>query len=172
MITVPILLAVVSVAEYLSAEPALPFQNFDIDYSEIFANANETSHYRLPNHTHPETYDISINTRIDLSQFNFTGVVKIGIFVDERTRQIVLHTRQLDVSQVNLFRLLGNSYTDVKVGNYILDQELEFLIIDTESEDLNPGDRLLLEIAYNGTLRMETYGFYRSSYTDMDGSKM
>lgn len=171
MICVQMLLVLASVAACAYAGSTMPFENFSTDGSEIFAKANENISNRLPNHTHPETYDIAINTRIDLSQFDFIGHVRIGILVDEQTRQIVLHCRQLEIFQVNLFRLQGNSYTKVELANYVQNDELDFLIIETDNVDLNPGDRILLEIVYNGTLRSDFNGFTKSSYGNADGSK-
>lgn len=147
----------------------LPFQNYDFESIDVIENANRSISYRLPNQTHPETYDISIRTRIDMSQFDFSGYVKINIIVDERTQKIVLHSRLLNISEVILSRLEGDIYVNVAVAGFEYNEELEFLTIKTKDVDLNRGERLSLEITYNGTLRTVPYGFYRSSYMNSDG---
>lgn len=129
------------------------------------------SDYRLPTHTYPETYDLSIQTRVDLNKFDFRGLVKIGIVVNQTTREIVLHARQLTISQVNLFRVRGNAVDTVNIQSHVYDEIREFIRIQTNGVDLNAGDRLQLSIAYNGSLREDTFGFYKSSYSNSDGTR-
>lgn len=156
----------------IRGESTLPFENYNSVIADMFTMQNKLSlNYRLPNHTHPETYDISIKTRVDLAEFDFSGRVKIGIAVDEATQQIVLHTRLLNVTEVQLFRRNGNSNAEVIIARHTYDEELEFLTIHTDNVVLNAGDSLQLNIAYNGSLRNVPYGFYRSSYKNADGSK-
>lgn len=128
--------------------------------------------YRLPNTSHPETYDISLLTRVDSSEFDFRGFVKIGIVVDAPTREIVLHTRQLTISSVNLIRGAGTFPEVIPLLPWTFENVPEFLRIKTNGTDLRAGDRLVLEIIYNGVLRTDNAGFYRSSYISPDGTKV
>lgn len=145
-----------------------PFDFRSVD-SDIFNRADVN--YRLPNYTHPETYDISLFTRVDRNDFEFSGVVKIGIVVDQTTQEIVLHARQLTISRITLLRYSGNTAFPVNTLPHTYDVVPEFLKIKTNGENLLPGDRLELVIAYNGTLRNDEMGFYRSFYTNENGNK-
>lgn len=128
---------------------------------------NDGINYRLPNNTHPETYDISLFTRVDIEDLDFSGLVKIGIVVDHPTHEIVLHARQLVISNVRLFRAVGFiGFIEVKTLPFNYDNIREFLKIPTDRVDLNTGDRLRLEISYHGILRRDGGGFYRSIYTN------
>lgn len=163
-----ILTALIGISSFFAIISAnLPLELRRVDKS-VFKT--DGINYRLPNNTHPETYDISLITRVDVGDFNFTGFVRIGIVVDHSTREIVLHARQLVITNVKLFRQSGKGFVDVKTLPFKYDNIPEFLIIPTEGVDLNAGDRLKLEIYYNGELRTDNGGFYRSAYSNSDGS--
>lgn len=147
----------------------IPYDQRRVDES-IFKT--DGADYRLPNNTRPETYDISLTTRIDIEDFDFTGLVKIGIVVDHPTREIVLHARQLVIIEYQLFRREANGFVEVKTGPFQYDNVPEFLKIRTEGVALNTGDQLRLEITYKGNLRLDRGGFYRSSYIGVDGKRM
>lgn len=125
--------------------------------------------YHLPNSTHPESYDLSLWTRVDADDFDFRGLVKIGIVVDEPTREIVLHYRKLVVVNVTLTRLSGSSQVNIPLLPYDYDIVPEFLKITTNEIDLNIGEQLVLEISYVSVLAKELRGFYRSSYVNAQG---
>lgn len=149
--------------------------SFDAGYidSSISEHANKSNiNFRLPNTTHPETYDIAITTRIDQGIFDFYGYVRIGIVVDQTTREIVLHARQLTVSDVRLVKYAGNVPINVEIDNHSYDGVTEFLKIRTKNSELLSGDRLTLDITYNGTLRTDNLGFYRSSYINSEGKQV
>ncbi len=130
---------------------------------------DDNVNYRLPNNTHPTTYDLSIYTRVDESNFDFTGNVKIGIVVDQQTREIVLHARQLTIVNVTLSRFCNDTQVSVELLPFEYDYVCEFLKIQTNQTVLNENERLILEINYWGTLRDYGAGFYRSNYVDADG---
>lgn len=126
--------------------------------------------YRLSNDTHPETYDISLLTRIDLGNFDFNGIVRIEIRVDRPTNEIVLHAhKQLNILRVSLARYSGSVVVNIRILPYEYNAETEFLKIRTDGMTLPAGDRLILEISYSGTLRTDVGGFYRSSYINSNG---
>lgn len=129
--------------------------------------------YRLPNHTHPVKYYIGLSTRVDLGELDFRGVVNIDVVVDEPTRHIVLHARQLTISNVTLskYTVNGKALVPVMILPYTYDVVTDFLTIPTNHTDLNVGDRLLLSIEYLGTLATGGHGFYRSFYSTSTGDK-
>lgn len=147
--------------------------HFELNHVDTPKSTTDEVNYRLPNSTHPETYDISLFTRVDIGDFGFTGSVKIGIAVDHPTREIVLHARQLSIANIQLFRQNGNRFVEVKTLPYIYENVTEFLIITTYGVDLIPGDRLELDISYSGELRVvDSMGFHRLSYNGSDGQPM
>lgn len=168
MLLVKVFAAIVSYLTIVSASH--PFDLRSVD-SEVFDKADGDVNYRLPNTTHPETYDISLLTRVDQNNFDFNGVVKIGIVVDQPTREIVLHARQLTVTRVQLARLSGNIPIDIQILPHTYEVVTEFLKITTNGVNLIPGDRLELHIAYSGILREDEMGFYKSSYINTNGTK-
>lgn len=125
--------------------------------------------YRLPNDTHPETYDISLLTRVDLGNFEFNGIVRIDIRVDRPTNEIVLHARQLTILRISLAKFSGSVLVNVRILPFAYNAETEFLKITSDGGTLAVGDRLILEISYSGMLRTDVSGFYRSSYINTDG---
>lgn len=143
---------------------------FALVHSEATDNDIKAINYRLPGKTRPETYQISIVTRIDLAIFDFSGNVKINIIVEELTREIVLHAKQIVINNLTLWRLTEDNYTDIKLLPYETEEATQFLIIKTDGIDLNVGDKLMINIGYNGVLGADANGFFRSFYENFDES--
>lgn len=122
--------------------------------------------YRLPNTTVPNSYDISLRTWIDEGNFQFNGNVRVNISILESTNTITLHHRYLTIGDVRLF-----SDTDsIPILSYSYNATFEFFTVSVE-ETLAPGETFILDVDYNGTLRTDEAGFYRSSYLADDGSR-
>lgn len=139
--------------------------------SELIHN-REAVNYRLPNHTYPETYDLSLWTRLDLDDFDYQGVVKIGIAVNHPTRQIVLHKSQWTIVDVKLVIVNGSEPVQVPLSPYTYDPVTELLTIPTKETILNAGERLVLEIRFINAIAINGRGFFRYSYKDLEGNKM
>lgn len=141
-----------------------------VEHTETL-NTNNVS-YRLPNETHPETYDLSLVTRVDEGDFNYEGVVKIEIVVDSPTRKIVLHKSRLTVLDIKLTKITGAALELVPILPYTYDSVTEKLTISTSETILNTGDRLNLDISFVNVLSTDGRGFYRTSYDDSTGNKV
>lgn len=124
--------------------------------------------YRLPNDTKPETYDITLTTRVDIQNFTFDGKVKIGITVLEATSTIKLHHRQLTILSVSLWTTTIPAL-QINLNEFTYDQDVEHLIIPITNGPLLANTRYTLEIDYTGTLRQDNGGFYRSKYLNNNG---
>lgn len=124
--------------------------------------------YRLPSNTRPEKYEIAITTRVDINDFAFSGNVTIDIVVDYPTNKIFLHARKLTISSVSLWQ----KNREVKIRPFTYDDVSEFLTITSDKDNFEILDRLRLIIAYNGTLRTDNAGFYRSSYLNSRGDEV
>lgn len=128
--------------------------------------------YRLPNDTHPIAYNIFLETRVDLNDFNFSGQVEIEIFVDKPTNELVLHKRRQIISEISLTKIVGNATKTIEIKPFVYNEISEMLVITSNEEVFTAGDRLILKIIYNGILAGGYSGFYRSSYVDTDGNVM
>lgn len=147
------------------------FHPIDHNFINTFDTNNENAavNYRLPNNTKPESYEITLRTRVDKGQFNFTGNVNIYIEVlEENTKTITLHARQLTFGTITLKQ--GTSEIDLKDHAY--DTETEFLTIPLKSDTLIKGRFYYLNIEYSGELRKDMGGFYRSSYINANNETM
>lgn len=133
------------------------------DY-DLAESANRTN-YRLPNNTKPESYDIKVISNIDRIEFDFTGTVTINLIVLKTSSEITLHARKLSIKSVKLTTKSGRSI-DLKTFTY--DTTTEFLTIPTDTV-LEMNSKYILTIEYVGELRVEHYGFYRSSYVNSQG---
>ncbi|XP_035776002.1 aminopeptidase N-like [Anopheles albimanus] len=136
---------------------------------------NGDQNFRLPNDTYPIRYNVEITTRIHddsigLDRFSFEGKVTIQLMTKEKisTNRITLNYRKIDIIHVRLWYQQGGWERIIIDDNnsYTLDSRREFLHINSPQalEGL-----YYLEITYNGTLREDNAGFYRSSYVDENG---
>lgn len=118
--------------------------------------------YRLPNNTVPTSYDVAFQTRVDIPEFTFSGVVRIGILTKEPSTSITLHHRQLVIESATLWTTDLVPVEVVLTGwNYVPETEkLIFQVQSTLPADIN----YTLVIAYSGILRTNQGGLYRSSY--------
>lgn len=127
----------------------------------------ETISYRLPNNTFPEHYTIHLKTNVHEEDFSFTGEVKITVVTRTETTFIVVHARQLVIGEVSLWNTLTIP-TEIGIHPIEYDPITEFVTIRLLNGFLPSNERFLLIIAYNGELREDNLGFYRSSYRDAD----
>lgn len=135
---------------------------------DIETRQDDGLRYRLPNDTKPETYDITLSTRVDIQNFTFEGKVIIGIAVVESTTTITLQYRQLTILMVRLWTVT-NPPVAVDINDFTYDPAVEFLRIPIAGDPLLANSRYMLEIDYTGTLRQDNGGFYRSRYFNNDG---
>lgn len=123
--------------------------------------------YRLPNETYPEHYNIQLTTNIHEGDFRFTGKVGITIITREETSLIVVHARQLVIGEVSLWNTLTPP-TEIEIYPIEYDAVTEFVTIRLLNGVLQSNQRYFVIIEYNGELREDNLGFYRSSYRDAD----
>lgn len=123
--------------------------------------------YRLPNNTRPISYDIFLSTDVHIGKPEFTGTVKINIAVLESSNTITLHQRQITIDTVKLYDVSAPAV--VIPTSYNLQEDAEFLIISLTSGNLDISKVYVVEITYQGLLRDDNMGFYRSTYKNDEG---
>lgn len=129
----------------------------------------EEQSYRLPNHTIPEHYDVDIFTKVHLKEDVFNGTVKINIAVLEDTKKVVLHARQLTIDSA---KIIDDATSIDCSADYPTQNPTEFLTITPKNgQTLTRGKKLVVEIKYNGKLRQDNGGFYRSTYKTENGEE-
>lgn len=118
--------------------------------------------YRLPNDTRPSRYHLQLETNIDKGDFSFKGQVKIWIKVLQRTSTVTLHHRETTILKVEEFNWDNIVMRELSFSSML---SHEFLIIELGStRDIN--EDIILNIQYNGTVRLDGGGFYRANYTE------
>lgn len=130
---------------------------------------DESISYRLPNNTRPLHYDILISTGIHIPDFEFFGTVNIQILILETSQQIVMNYKQLTIQIINLFDA-NDSLIQTNVPFNLIEAQ-EFLEINPLVQ-LIQGQKYFVQINYNGTLRTDDYGFFRSSYVNEIGREI
>ncbi|KAK7934373.1 hypothetical protein WMY93_005269 [Mugilogobius chulae] len=116
---------------------------------------------RLPKSVSPIHYDLSIHP--NLTTLDFTGVVRIQLDVHEDTKTIVLHAKQMQVS--NVFLLGPEGVKSLDVLEYPRFHQLA-LISDSV---LTKGRKYEVHLEFAANLSDSFHGFYKSSYTTSSG---
>ena len=124
--------------------------------------ASDPAADRLPRTATPDRYDLVIAT--DLDAGTFTGEVAIHLDVHEATSVLVCNAAELDIHGASV-DADGASVT----GAIRLDVEREQLHVELP-EPIGPG-RAVLRVAFGAELNRQLRGFYRSSWTDDDGTE-
>lgn len=119
--------------------------------------------YRLPNHTFPVHYDVYLRTSVHEANFAFTGSVDILVNVIEETDSIILHSRYNFINTVTLSS--GGSTIPITFDSNATFQQLRIL----PSITLPANTEYSIHIEFDGLLRNDEAGFYRSSYTNDAG---
>lgn len=116
---------------------------------------------RLPNSVIPVHYDIQLVTNVHNGTRAISGGVKIHVKILEQTNSITLHSRGLTILLVQLINLSSQNSVPVTRS---FDTSKDFLILSTDDTFLLPNEEYSVEIFYNGNLRTDMGGFYRSLY--------
>lgn len=136
-------------------------------YPDVFAQEANLSQddksvdYRLPKSVRPISYEIMFMPK--LQNFTFNGIEKINAVVEEETDTITLHVGNIQITSQSVFINQTNIY---KSKEY--DKVTEKYTI-TLSETLKKGSEILIIFNYQGNLRDDMIGFYKSSYFDEHG---
>ena len=125
------------------------------------AVASASEPFRLPRTIEPETYRIEIEP--DVASATFSGTVGIDAIVHEAAEEIVLNAAELAISDVEVLTADGTTMACSVVFNDDLEQ------VTFRPPDLLPPGPCTISCRFSGTLNDKLRGFYRSTYTGLDG---
>lgn len=134
--------------------------------NESFADIEGDS-IRLPGHTRPINYDVELNVNVHNGSTPYSGKVTIRITVDTATDVITLHNKGLLLTQVKVL----DANNEELQNTVELDTVKDFLKIKVDSA-LTVGNEYTLEISFNGVISMDSNGFYRMSYRNIETNEM
>ncbi len=119
--------------------------------------------HRLPRSVIPSRYDLRIEP--DFEEFTFQGRVEIRVNVNEPTAEIVLNAVELRIGRATLTVADGTRLE----GTIDYQAELERATIRLEASA--PVGAAVLTVVFTGILNDQLHGFYRSTFTDVDGEQ-
>lgn len=118
----------------------------------------ERSFKRLPNDTRPIIYDLTLLP--DLIRGLYKGFANITLEVDHLRKDLVLHSKDLSISEIILTSSQGKRIQILKVNEIEDDQ----VIVITTQQRVLPGIYYLF-IRFDGRMFDKLIGFYRINYT-------
>lgn len=157
----PLLLLLLLFASPSGAHPPNPEQHKEVLISSS-GQPFPWNHMRLPKTVSPLHYDLGIHP--NLTTLDFTGVVRIQLQVHEDTGVIVLHAKQMQITEALL--LAPEGVRPLRVLEYPPFHQLA-LLSDTL---LTRGRTYEVLLGFAATLSDSFHGFYKSSYRTSSGA--
>ncbi|KAM6931008.1 leucyl-cystinyl aminopeptidase [Xenentodon cancila] len=119
---------------------------------------------RLPRSISPLSYELTLSPNLD--DMTFTGSTVINMSVRHKTKFVVLHSANLNITKAT-FKLGDGPAHNVTVLEYKPMQQIAIKF----TEELKADQYCVLTLDYSANLSHTYGGFYNSSYTDKDGIK-
>ncbi|RLU25456.1 hypothetical protein DMN91_001612 [Ooceraea biroi] len=132
-----------------------------MDNGEVFPWDN----IRLPAYVHPTRYNITMHP--NLTTLEFRGRVTIEFYVDEETKFIVFHSKNLTIKE----QIVKEGQEDMKIAKLLEYPKREQLYLEVE-DTFQKRNNYTLFLSFNSTLNTtELKGFYFSSYSTPEGEQ-
>ncbi|XP_046387347.1 aminopeptidase N-like [Ischnura elegans] len=144
---------------------AEPYQALD-DPVPLERGQHPIDYYRLPEGIRPETYKLRITPFLEEGNFSFVGDVEIRFSVLESRRDVVLHSKELAISEERVVE--EGSGVPLEIDAISHDHDRDFHEVRLK-EPLVAGGAYVIAMKFAGVLNDDLNGFYRSSYKDDDG---
>ncbi|HSL59273.1 MAG TPA: M1 family metallopeptidase [Acidimicrobiales bacterium] len=122
----------------------------------------ELDRYRLPRAVVPSHYDLELAPDLDAARFS--GTAAIHVSVREPVDEIVVNSLDIDIDRAALVGPNGTTLT----AEVTYDHDTERAVLDLDAAAA-PGE-WRLELEFRGELNDKLVGFYRSTFTDDDGT--
>ncbi|XP_051541059.1 endoplasmic reticulum aminopeptidase 1 isoform X2 [Myxocyprinus asiaticus] len=116
---------------------------------------------RLPETVKPQHYDLLIHP--NLTSLTFTGVVQILLEVEEDTRDIILHSKNLQISRALLLGPVHPQELEV-----IWYEPYEQIALFFDGFTFEKGSHVV-QLEFSANLSDSFHGFYKSTYTTRSG---
>jgi aminopeptidase N len=112
----------------------------------------------------------SLELRIDLSKFQFSGSVDIDVKCQVSTQYVILHNNGLRVNRSSVYVQEARSGKNIKIYRHIPVPINQFWVLHM-NEYLEKGKYYRIRFGdFQGKLEDDLRGLYRSSYKDQDGN--
>ncbi len=118
-----------------------------------------SNEYRLPTNVVPDAYRIHLEP--DLEAATFAGRVSIDVDFTEPSTEVTLNAIELDVNRATV-STDGRS----QEAEITFDEKLERATLTLPEEVEGPG---AVDMEFTGILNDQLHGFYKSTFTDVDG---
>ena len=118
--------------------------------------------HRLPRTAIPHRYELVIEP--DLDQATFRGSVEVYLEIAETLSEIVLNAVDLDITRATL--RVGENNAAVE-GTVSYQTEVQRAVVGLS--EVVPDGPAVLSMEFTGVLNDQLCGFYRSTFTDVDG---
>uniref|UniRef100_A0A672RLQ4 Endoplasmic reticulum aminopeptidase 1-like n=1 Tax=Sinocyclocheilus grahami TaxID=75366 RepID=A0A672RLQ4_SINGR len=119
---------------------------------------------RLPDTVSPLHYHLLVHP--NLTSLDFTGWVQIQIEVHENTRTIILHSKDLHISNARLLGSDKGQLQALKVLEYPYFQQIALI---SDNALLKRGHVYSVELEFAANLSESFHGFYKSTYRSNKG---
>lgn len=164
-----VLFFIISLKIFIRGYPQIPFLNEQSwlsmyehhGRSQMFGVPSDPQQqakiFRLPDNLKPISYDLKMVPYLE-GNFTFSGQVNISLLVTKSTKNILMHSRNLNISTLEVYRR-----TKKIACNFTLLPNDEILSISCQSR-LFRNNYVEVRIKFKGLLNDRRVGFYRGSY--------
>lgn len=122
------------------------------------------SSMRLPDNMQPLHYDLLIHP--NLTSLDFIGEVDIKIAVQKDSSTIILHSKDLQISNAALLKTDGSIDGPLQVLEYPAFQQIALL---SDSVSFRANNIYTIHLKFAANLSESFHGFYKSSYRTSKG---
>lgn len=122
-----------------------------------FVSCQNPVNYRLSSDVVPSIYDLHIT--VDLENLKFSGIETIHIHANQPTTTIELHALDLSIDDVLVIE--GENAIPITATNYNNETQIFSIAL---GQSLEPEREYKLQMNFEGEIKDDMKGLYRSSY--------
>lgn len=131
---------------------------------------DDLQNYRLPTTVYPEHYDVTFTLDSDFGpKGTFKGSVSIVLKTYADVDEITLHAQYLEISNETIFLICSGNLSDNLFKSFTSAPTYHTITIKTTRTIQNGSSCTLSVHDYDGYLKDDMRGLYRSSYTNANG---